>query len=109
MLASRWEPPALTAAGRYGFIAGDGENADLYFQRDAIEASGFDALRVGQRVEFDVTPHPLKPDRLRAEQIRPTQRSGAPALACVVVEGNVPATVTGYVCCPLATLTGRTS
>ena len=64
---------ALDAAGRYGFVAADGESADLYFQRDAVAANGFDALRVGQRVEFDVTPDPLKPDRLRAEQIRPEQ------------------------------------
>ena len=63
---------ALDAAGRSCFIAADGESADLYFQRDAVAANGFDALRVGQRVEFEVTPDPLRPDRLRAEQIRPT-------------------------------------
>jgi cold shock CspA family protein len=62
---------ALGAAGHHGFIAADGERADLYFQRDAVAADGFDALRVGQRVAFDVTPDPLKPDRLRAKQVRP--------------------------------------
>jgi cold shock CspA family protein len=63
---------SLNPEGQYGFITADGESADLYFQRTAVEGAGFDALRVGQRVEFNATPDPLKPERLRAEQVRTT-------------------------------------
>jgi cold shock CspA family protein len=54
----------------YGFIAVDGESAELYFQRDSVVEDAFADLRAGQRVDFTVTPDPLKTDRMRAEHIR---------------------------------------
>jgi CspA family cold shock protein len=62
---------ALNAERGYGFVAADGESADLYFQRDAVAGEAFAALREGQRVEFTVVPDPLMAGRLRAEQLRP--------------------------------------
>lgn len=54
----------------YGFIAVDGESATIYFYRDAVAGQAFDAFRSGQRVEFSITPDPLKTDRMRAEDVR---------------------------------------
>jgi CspA family cold shock protein len=54
----------------YGFIAVDGESATVYFYRDAVAGQAFDAFQEGQRVEFIITPDPLKTDRMRAEDIR---------------------------------------
>ncbi len=54
----------------YGFIAVDGESATVYFYRDAVVGQVFDAFQEGQRVEFIITPDPLKTDRMRAEEVR---------------------------------------
>jgi cold shock CspA family protein len=61
---------ALHSARGYGFIAVDGESAPVYFQQEDIEQGIFTTLRKGQRVEFIITPDPLKTDRMRAEDVR---------------------------------------
>ncbi|MDO9355167.1 MAG: cold shock domain-containing protein [Solirubrobacteraceae bacterium] len=42
--------------GRYGFIQGDGDKKEhfVHFRDLQVEADGFRALSVGQRVEFQV-------------------------------------------------------
>jgi cold shock protein len=54
----------------FGFIAADGESADLFFHSSAVERPTFDELREGQRVEFQVGPDPRDPRRMRAERVR---------------------------------------
>ena len=58
----------------FGFIARDqqGPRTDaLFFHRSAVEGDGFDGLREGQRVSFDVAPDPRDPTRRRAVNVRP--------------------------------------
>ena len=54
----------------YGFIMADGESSELYFDRLAVAGTPFDALDEEQRVMFTTAPDPLKPERLRAEDVR---------------------------------------
>jgi cold shock CspA family protein len=63
----------LHAARGFGFIAADGESSDLYFQRSNVQADAFGALQVGQRVDFVTVSDGAKPDRLRADQVRPAE------------------------------------
>ncbi len=60
----------LNHARGYGFIMADGESGALYFDRLAVAGWDFDDLEEEQRVTFTTTPDPLKPERLRAEEIR---------------------------------------
>ena len=53
----------------FGFIQVDG-SADLFFHSSALPEGGYDALRVGQAVEFDVEPDPRNQSRKRAINIR---------------------------------------
>ena len=58
----------------FGFIARDegGPRTDeLFFHRSAVDGDGFDRLREGQRVGFDVEPDPRDPSRRRAVNVRP--------------------------------------
>jgi cold shock CspA family protein len=54
----------------YGFIMADGESGELYFDRLAVVETPFDELEEEQRVMFTTAPDPLKPERLRGEDIR---------------------------------------
>ena len=63
---------SLRARG-FGFIARDegGPRTDeCFFHRSAVEGDGFDQLREGQRVSFDVEPDPRDPSRRRAVNVR---------------------------------------
>jgi CspA family cold shock protein len=57
----------------FGFITRDDGAAgrDLFFHRSGVVADGFNALRVGQRVQFDEEPDPRDPTRRRAVQVAP--------------------------------------
>ncbi len=54
-----------------GFIGRDkrSDRPDLYFDRTAVDKDGFDRLRQGQRVTFDVEQDPQ--DHQRAVNVRP--------------------------------------
>jgi CspA family cold shock protein len=52
----------------FGFIAQDGDGADLFAHFSNISADGLPELTAGQRVEFDVAQGPKGP---HAENIRP--------------------------------------
>ncbi len=54
----------------YGFIMADGESSELYFDRLAVVGPPFDELEEKQRVLFITTYDPLKPDRMRAKDVR---------------------------------------
>ncbi|CAA9547735.1 MAG: hypothetical protein AVDCRST_MAG59-1427 [uncultured Thermomicrobiales bacterium] len=58
----------------FGFITPDGAAArgeDVFFHRTAVDGDGFDLLREGQRVGFEVEPDPRDPSRKRAVNVRP--------------------------------------
>ncbi|MFL6241181.1 MAG: cold-shock protein [Actinomycetes bacterium] len=52
----------------FGFIAPDGDGADVFVHYSAIEADGYRSLDENQRVEFEVTQGQKGP---QAEQVRP--------------------------------------
>lgn len=54
----------LTDRG-FGFI--DGERGDLFFHSSSVEGTSFEALGIGQQVEYDVGQGPKGP---RAENVR---------------------------------------
>jgi cold shock CspA family protein len=60
----------LNRARGYGFILADGESGELYFDRLAVAGTPFDELEEQQHVTFTTVPDPLKPERLRAEDVR---------------------------------------
>jgi len=60
----------LNRARGYGFIMADGESGELYFDRLAVIGPPFDELAEEQRVVFTTAPDPLKPERLRAADVR---------------------------------------
>jgi cold shock protein len=67
----------------FGFITRDdgATGRDLFFHRTAVEADGFDQLRVGQPVRFDEEPDPRDPSRRRAVHVAPlTSESPAPSV-----------------------------
>jgi CspA family cold shock protein len=58
----------------FGFILRDktSSRTDLYFHRTVVDGSGFDGLRVGQRVSFDEEADPRDRNHQRAVNVRPT-------------------------------------
>jgi CspA family cold shock protein len=54
----------------FGFIAPEGGANDIFFHRTALTDGDFDALRMGQVLEFDVEPDPRDPRRSRAVNVR---------------------------------------
>ncbi len=57
----------------FGFIAPDGageRGSDVFFHRTAVDGDGFDQMREGQRVEFEIEPDPRDPSRQRAVNVR---------------------------------------
>jgi cold shock CspA family protein len=59
--------------GGFGFIASDayGRPWALIFRRTAVAGSGFDRLRVGQRIRFDQETTPGDPSRSHAVRVAP--------------------------------------
>ena len=57
----------------FGFVSPDGSNSrnDVFFHHSAVENNGFDLLREGQRISFDVEPDPRDPSRQRAVHVSP--------------------------------------
>lgn len=57
----------------FGFVSPEGSNSrnDVFFHRSAVENNGFDLLREGQRINFDVEPDPRDPSRQRAVHVTP--------------------------------------
>ena len=53
----------------FGFIQTDGSE-EVFFHTTALTDGGFDDLREGQSVEFDVQPDPRDPRRSRAANLR---------------------------------------
>jgi CspA family cold shock protein len=63
----------------FGFIGRDRRGPrteDVFFHRSAVEGDGFEALREGQRVSFEVEPDPRDPSRRRAVTVRPLAGTG---------------------------------
>jgi len=63
----------------FGFIARDEGHGskDLFFHSSAVQGQGFEALREGQRVEFDEEPDDRDPSRRRAVNVRPVNDGDA--------------------------------
>jgi cold shock protein len=59
----------------FGFITSDQDRRDIFFHRNDVEGTAFDALREGQRVEFTPGQDPRNPGRSRAEHVRVVERS----------------------------------
>jgi len=53
----------------FGFITPDGGNEDLFFHHSAVTNGGFEVMREGQRVSFDVEPDPRDSSRQRAVRV----------------------------------------
>lgn len=56
----------------FGFISRDDAAgaSDLFFHHSAVADGGFDAMQVGQRVNFDEGADPRDPSRRRATNVR---------------------------------------
>jgi CspA family cold shock protein len=54
----------------FGFIQVEGGSQDVFFHTSSLPDGAFDALVVGQRVEFDVKPDDRNPSRSRADNLR---------------------------------------
>jgi CspA family cold shock protein len=52
----------------FGFIAQDGDGADVFVHYSAIASGGYRELAEGQKVEFDITQGQKGP---QAENVRP--------------------------------------
>lgn len=63
----------------FGFIARDEGHgsSDLFFHSSAVQGQGFEALREGQRVEFDEAPDERDPSRRRAINVRAADNGDA--------------------------------
>ena len=54
----------------FGFIEVEGSSGDVFFHRTSVTLDGFDGLREGQAVEFDMETDPRNPGRSRAGNVR---------------------------------------
>ena len=56
----------------FGFIQTDGGSEDVFFHTSSLEPGGYDALKEGDTVEFDLQPDPRNASRKRAANLRVT-------------------------------------
>lgn len=54
----------------FGFIKPDGESDDVFFHHSSVANGGFDNLREGQTVEFEMG-RDVRSNKARAENVRP--------------------------------------
>ena len=59
----------------FGFISPDDApgSDDLFFHHTSVRDGGFEQLRVGQRVEFEMGSDPRNPGRSRANNVAPIE------------------------------------
>lgn len=59
----------------FGFITPDDANDgnDLFFHHSAVVDEGFNALEIGQRVNYDEGTDPRNPTRIRASKVEPIE------------------------------------
>ncbi|HEX4128697.1 MAG TPA: cold shock domain-containing protein [Pirellulales bacterium] len=61
----------LVSEKHFGFITPGADEPDVYFHASAVEADGFDRLRPGQPVEYDLDDDPERRGQgLRARAVR---------------------------------------
>ena len=60
---------SLITGKRYGFIATQGDATDYVFDASAVIGTGFNSLKVGQRVRFDEESDPCEAGHRRAKRI----------------------------------------
>ena len=54
----------------FGFIQSSESNEEVFFHTTSLVAGGFDDLKEGQNVEFNIQPDPRNPSRSRAADVR---------------------------------------
>jgi CspA family cold shock protein len=54
----------------FGFIQPEGGSEDVFFHTSAMEPGGYDSLKEGDTVEFDLQPDPRNASRKRAANLR---------------------------------------
>jgi cold shock protein len=54
----------------FGFIQVDGGTDEIFFHTSSLGEGEYDALSVGQELEFDVEPDPRNPSRTRAANVK---------------------------------------
>ena len=54
----------------FGFIQSSDSSEEVFFHSTALTAGGFDELKEGQGVEFQIQPDPRDPRRTRAGDVK---------------------------------------
>lgn len=65
----------------FGFISPENrspETGDVFFHSSSVVTGGFDELREGDAVEFEVEPDPRDPSRSRATNVKVLSNSETP-------------------------------
>lgn len=56
----------------YGFVIPEGTTGEeIFFHRTAVADDGFDELRQGQRVRFEIVPDPRNATKQQAVKVEP--------------------------------------
>ena len=58
----------------YGFVVGDEPAEEIFFHRTAVADDGFDRLRSGQRVAFEVVRDPRNVNKRQAVGVTPVDQ-----------------------------------
>ena len=58
----------LTDRG-FGFIARDGEEKDLFFHSNELQDVGFDDLKEGDQLQFEVSDGPKGPSAIKISRV----------------------------------------
>jgi len=65
----------IVAERQFGFLGATADDPDIYFHASAVEANGFDRLKPGQPVEYELDDAPERRGQgLRARAVRPCHR-----------------------------------
>lgn len=65
----------LSNVTKYAFVVVEGgPGEELFFHRSAVADDGFDELRQGQRVTFDVVPDPRNATKRQAIGVKPVEQ-----------------------------------